>query len=88
MPTEKCKYKKGTQTWLSTEHIQQRTSLFFFFFKYLLQMKLLYRHKNIKGWFILLKTIHRHFPLLQQRLIPCNFSGSERIHGEYVRPPY
>lgn len=33
MPTEKCKYKKGTQTWLSTEHIQQRTSLFFFFFK-------------------------------------------------------
>ena len=51
-------------------------------------MKLLYRHKNIKGWFILLKTIHCHFPLLQQTLIPCNFSSGERIHGEYFRPPY
>ena len=59
-----------------------------FFFKYLLQMKLYYRHKNIKGWFILLKTIHRHFPLLQQTLISCNFSSGERIHGEYFRPPY
>ena len=33
MPTEKCKYKKGTQTWLSTKHTQEKTSLFFFSFK-------------------------------------------------------
>lgn len=83
MQSEKCKYKKGThrrcfQLTLNKELV---------FLKHPLQMKLFYRHKNIKGWFVVRKNAHCHFPSLQHRLIPYDFASSESIRYDYVRPP-
>lgn len=56
------------------------------FLEHLLQMKQFYRHKNMKGWFIVLKNIRHHSALLQHRFIPYNFASCQRIRGSYVTP--